>query len=162
MNARARVHALLPILDSPADAETRETEMDHRLDAYRTEVLNEAAGILRARAAQYPTRRIFAAGLRHGALALAKAAMGRGKSSREADATPDFFQPGRTYTEPGDVTDWRFRCDSITTHPDDGERTALGWRYFRGEWEPYAYGEDDFEIHQIADVIGSAEDGGRS
>ena len=59
------------------------------LDAHRTEVLNEAAEILRARAAQYPTRRIFAAGLRHGALALAKAAMGRGKSSREADATPE-------------------------------------------------------------------------
>ncbi|MFM9629432.1 hypothetical protein ACKI10_17615 [Streptomyces galilaeus] len=59
------------------------------LDAHRAEVLNEAAGILRARAAQYPTRRVFAAGLRHGALALAKAAMGRGKSSREADATPE-------------------------------------------------------------------------
>jgi hypothetical protein len=61
----------------------------------------------------------------------------------------DFFEPGRTYAEPGDTTDWRFRCDSVTTHPEDGERTALGWRHFRGEWEPYAYGEDDFEIHLI-------------
>lgn len=64
------------------------------VDAYRTEVLNEAAEILRDRAAQYPTRRIFAAGLRHGALALAKAAMGRGKSSREADAIGAQHQGG--------------------------------------------------------------------
>lgn len=71
-----------------------------------------------------------------------------------ATATPDFFEVGRTYTEPGDTTDWRFRCDSITTHPEDGERTALGWRHFHGVWEPCAYGEDDFEIHQIADAIG--------
>jgi hypothetical protein len=48
-----------------------------KFDAHRTEVLNEAAEILRARAAQYPTRRVFAAGLRHGALIVAKAAMGR-------------------------------------------------------------------------------------
>ncbi len=77
-----------------------------------------------------------------------------------ATATP-FFEPGRTYAEAGDTTDWRFRCDSITTHPEDGERTALGWRHFRGEWEPYAYGEDDFEIHQIADDIHTTEGGAR-
>lgn len=70
-----------------------------------------------------------------------------------------FFEVGRTYTEPGDVTDWRFRCDAITTHPADGERTALGWRHFRGEWSEYAYGEGDFEIHQIADAIGTTEQG---
>lgn len=44
-------------------------------DAYRAQVFNEAAAILQDRAAQYPTRRIFAAGLRHGALRLAKEAM---------------------------------------------------------------------------------------
>lgn len=47
------------------------------LDTHRTEVLGEAAGLLQARAAKYPARRIFAAGLRHGALMLAKAAMGK-------------------------------------------------------------------------------------
>lgn len=73
----------------------------------------------------------------------------------------DFFQPGHTYSEPGDTTDWRFRCDSITTHPGNGERTALGWRHFRGEWEPYAYDEDDFEIHQIADAIADGTGSGR-
>lgn len=30
--ARARIHALLPILDNPAEAETREAEMDQRID----------------------------------------------------------------------------------------------------------------------------------
>ncbi|MFD5632412.1 hypothetical protein [Streptomyces sp. NPDC127072] len=77
------------------------------------------------------------------------------KKATASAAEPDFFEPGRTYAEPGDTTDWRFRCDSITTHPDGGERTALGWRHFHGQWEPYAYGEDDFEIHQIADAIGT-------
>jgi|GEM_PF-2161140 len=86
-----------------------------------------------------------------------RAAYEQGKSSHQADATPDFFQPGRTYKEPGDVTDWRFRCDFVTTHPGTGERTALGWRHFRGAWEPYAYEEDSFEIHQIADAIATTQ-----
>lgn len=65
-----------------------------------------------------------------------------------ADA-PDFYQPGTTYSDPDPAQyDWRFRCDTVTTRPDNGERTALGWRHFRGEWEPYAYGEDDWDINQ--------------
>lgn len=48
-----------------------------KFDEHRTEVLNEVAATLRARAAHYPTRRVFAAGLRHGALIVAKAAMDR-------------------------------------------------------------------------------------
>ncbi|MFG2269084.1 hypothetical protein ACGFNY_04840 [Streptomyces chartreusis] len=72
---------------------------------------------------------------------------------------PDFFEAGRTYTEPDGSTDWAFRVDTITTHPEDGERTALGWRRFRGEWTECAYGEDDFEIHLIADAIAVTEDG---
>ncbi|HEY9353727.1 MAG TPA: hypothetical protein VIP28_10765 [Nocardioides sp.] len=76
-------------------------------------------------------------------------------------AAPDFFQVGRTYTEPDGSTDWAFRCDTITTHPADGERTALGWRHFRGEWSEYAYGEDDFQIHLIADAITTTETEGR-
>ncbi|WP_328846159.1 hypothetical protein [Streptomyces sp. NBC_00258] len=71
-----------------------------------------------------------------------------------ATATPDFFEVGRTYTEPGDTTDWRFRCDAITTHPGTGERTALGWKHFHGEWTECAYPESDWEIHQIADALG--------
>lgn len=76
-----------------------------------------------------------------------------------AEHSPDFFQPGRTYadTEP-DKYDWRFRCDTVTTHPDDGQRTALGWRHFRGEWTPCAYGEDDWDINRH---VGITTDGGR-
>jgi len=47
------------------------------VDAYRAEVFDEAAALLRNRAASYPTRRLFAAGLRHGALRLAHAARRR-------------------------------------------------------------------------------------
>ncbi|WP_033307393.1 hypothetical protein RFN58_07170 [Streptomyces iakyrus] len=62
-------------------------------------------------------------------------------------AAPDFFQPGHTYSA-ANGTAWMFRVDVVTTHPEDGERTALGWRHFDGTWEPYAYGEDDWDIHQ--------------
>ena len=74
------------------------------------------------------------------------------------DGTPDFFQIGHTYSDSGGY-DWKFRVDTVTTHPEDGERTALGWRFFNGEWEPYAYGEDDFEIHQIVGHIDATEAG---
>jgi len=63
-------------------------------------------------------------------------------------AEPDFFEIGHTYGD--DKHDWKFRVDTITTHPEDGERTALGWRFFKGRWEEMAYGEDDWEIHLAA------------
>lgn len=73
-----------------------------------------------------------------------------------ADTAPDFFQPGTTYTNREfPQYGWQFRCDTITTHPGDGERTALGWRYFRGEWEPYAYGEGDWDIHLVVGMYAS-------
>jgi hypothetical protein len=78
----------------------------------------------------------------------------RDRVKRGEPAVVDFFQPGHTYIERDGATDWKFRCDAITTHPEDGERTALGWRHFRGEWSEYAYGEDDWEIHRIADSLG--------
>lgn len=74
-------------------------------------------------------------------------------------AAPDFFQPGHTYTHVDDGTDWKFRVDTVTTHPEDGERTALGWRHFRGTWEPYAYGEDDYEIHLLVGTVDAGEGG---
>lgn len=69
-----------------------------------------------------------------------------GKKGGAADPLPirDFYQPGHTYTDPG--VGWKFRCDTVTTHPENGERTALGWRFFNGEWEPYGYHEDDWDI----------------
>lgn len=185
MSARAEaVEMIRRICPAHLSADEYGRLLAEKLDAYRTEVLVKAVGRLKAisvtctaltgpvwygdgwnsaitvleEIAEYqtPDDEAYPGELQMlRALALAKAAMGRGKCSREADATLDFFEPGHTYTEPGDVTDWRFRCDSITTHPGTEERTALGWRHFQGEWEPYAYGADDFEIHQIADAIGA-------
>ncbi|MFD8820818.1 hypothetical protein ACFV1C_00365 [Streptomyces sp. NPDC059605] len=66
----------------------------------------------------------------------------------------NFYQPGHTYTSGRSPQyGWKFRCDTVTTHPEDDERTALGWRFFHDQWEPYAYGEDDW------DVQNSLEDG---
>lgn len=64
-------------------------------------------------------------------------------------AAPDFYQSGYVYSYPryADGYDWKFRVDAITAHPEDGERVALGWRYWKGEWEPYAYDEDSWDIH---------------
>lgn len=56
----------------------------------------------------------------------------------------DFCQPGHTYR---DGSRWAFRCDVITTHPESGERVALGWCFFSGVWEARAYTEDDWEIN---------------
>lgn len=120
---------------------------------YRAEVLDEAAGMLRTRAAQYPNRRIFAAGLRHGALALAKAAMGQGKSSpNEADAT--FFQPGHTYSS-GRTT---FRCEHLSAHPTYGERRAIGWVQQDGHFdEVRGLDPDDWALGGWTDVTEGGE-----
>jgi hypothetical protein len=74
------------------------------------------------------------------------------KDTREGESTlaVDFFQPGCTYVNAEHPQyGWRFRCDAITTHPEDGELTALGWRFFNGDWEPYGYGKDDWEIIRL-------------
>ncbi|MFJ6615421.1 hypothetical protein ACIQPT_34670 [Streptomyces sp. NPDC091289] len=64
----------------------------------------------------------------------------------------DFYEPGHTYSETNPAYDWAFRCDTVTAHPEDGERTALGWRRFKGVWEPYAYGEDDWDLHALVGI----------
>lgn len=67
----------------------------------------------------------------------------RSLTGQQALLAPDFFQPGHTYTADDG---WQFRCDSVTSHPDNGELTALGWRHWRGEWETYAYHADDWDL----------------
>lgn len=130
------------------------------MDAHRAEVRTEDARLIEDAACDADWTRTpdYCAGLRAGA-ELLLANTGQEATAAAATATPGFFQPGHTYTEISNITDWRFRCGSITTHPEDGERTAIGWRHFRGEWEPYAYGEDDWEIHRIVDHIDVTEAG---
>jgi hypothetical protein len=42
MSARAAIHAMLPVLDSPAEANAREQELDKHLDALIVEALVKA------------------------------------------------------------------------------------------------------------------------
>lgn len=80
------------------------------------------------------------------------AEQGEKATATAATATPqpdDFFQPGHTYIDSeSPQRGWKFRCDTVTTHPENSERTALGWRFFNGKWEPYAYHEDDWDVAQ--------------
>ena len=59
-----------------------------------------------------------------------------------------FYEVGSTYTG---SYGWRFRVDTITRHPEDGERTALGWRFFNGVWDAIGYGEYDWLDHQATE-----------
>ncbi|MEI5100362.1 hypothetical protein RB200_19770 [Streptomyces sp. PmtG] len=75
----------------------------------------------------------------------------------------DFYQPGHTYMDTNPCIDWLFRVDHVTTHPENGEQAALGWRRFRGEWQPYAYFADDWDVlqfHGRAAVVGRDEEKG--
>jgi hypothetical protein len=63
----------------------------------------------------------------------------------------DFFQPGHTYKHEA----WTFRCDAITTHPDTGERTVLGWFRFRNDtWRSLSCGEAEWAEGIWADITG--------
>ena len=72
-----------------------------------------------------------------------------------------FFEVDHTYVGNDSAYDWKFRVDAITTHPEDGERTALGWRFFNGAWTEITYGEGDWEIHQLAGIVDVTEAGPR-
>lgn len=130
---------------------TSDALSDELLDAYRAEVLAEVADRI-VSLPGFPFNGDYTPVLD----LLTTMAHGEKASAPAPTATPGFFQVGRTYTEPDGLTDWKFRCDAITTHPEDGERTALGWRHFRSEWSECAYTEDDWEIHQIADRLATA------
>jgi hypothetical protein len=166
MSARAAIHAMFP-LDEASTA-----ELDLRLDAHRAEVLAEGAEAIDVKQDEYEAEERQRFGhLDHETVlqreavrdmaALLRQMADEGKATAPtATATPDFYQVGHTYTEPDGATDWRFRVDHIATHPEDGERTAIGWRHFRGEWDVYAYGEDDFEIHRLVGYVDATEAGG--
>ncbi|MFF8902601.1 hypothetical protein ACF082_34605 [Streptomyces lydicus] len=79
-----------------------------------------------------------------------------GATEKDAPAASLFFQLGHTYS---DSHGWKFRVDSITTHPEDGTRAALGWRFFNGSWEPCAYEEGDWELIQAPGHTYGTEDG---
>lgn len=121
MSARARFHALFGALD-----EASEQELDRRLDAYRAEVLAEAADtVVNAFHGEpflsYPPD--FADLLRQ--------KIDEKSSPAEADATPDFFREGHTYLSAYS----RFRVVAVDRHPTTRERRVIGWWETReGGW----------------------------
>jgi hypothetical protein len=154
MNARQRIADLLWWSVPSGTDEEAKAGAAELLDAYRAEVVAERDAMTvawlvkkareframggRERAAQADAVAAMASKLERGAV--------RPDNLRTLPA--DFFEPGHTYAAAETGPDWKFRVDTVTTHPEDGERTALGWRYFDGEWEPYAYYEDDWDVHQ--------------
>ncbi|MGW5430411.1 hypothetical protein ACWET9_24845 [Streptomyces sp. NPDC004059] len=58
---------------------------------------------------------------------------------------PGFFEPGREYHATEHAT-LRFRCLTVDTHPDTGERRAFGWRMNErtGLWRPSCLDPDDW------------------
>ncbi|WP_055695809.1 hypothetical protein [Streptomyces prasinopilosus] len=140
--ARARIHALRPILDNPAEAEARETELDQHLDDLIAAAQAEASeknkpSFWRDDADDTP-------------------------ESDQPSASANFFEPGHTYAvrvgRPGGRERFRFYCESVTTDPETGRPHALGQhgrlRTADGEWiwtpNPRTY--DDWRSGAWTDV----------
>ncbi|TBO60051.1 hypothetical protein EYS09_08665 [Streptomyces kasugaensis] len=121
------------------------------LDAYRAEVLREAADAIDFGKRRFPDE--VRGGASWAARMLRRMAAEPGKDTRKGESTcasaPDFFQPDRTYIS-GRTT---FRCDTISTHPTTGERRALGWemQYDRDD-EPVALDQRNYEASGWAEA----------
>ncbi|MEV7140709.1 hypothetical protein [Streptomyces tauricus] len=118
--ARGRIHAMFPILDSPAEAEQRETDLDQRLDEHRAEVLAEADLLPKADVVAWLTKK--AREETPVELLASKAARGAIRPDNLRMLPPRFFEADRTYTR-GRFT---FHCLAIGTSPINGEVWALG------------------------------------
>jgi hypothetical protein len=148
--------------------------VDHLLDTYRVEVLAEDGqaydGELVMLRSLVRTLRVVARQsdlgevqrlLIHHAVDDADA-RDREKSSRKADATPEFFHPGRTYT---DGNGYRapeltriFRVDHVTRHPDRGHLRAIGWMR-SGEADAKWHGDfrDEDEFDGWSEIVAGGE-----
>lgn len=151
MSARAAIHAMFP-LDEAAT-----TELDARLDAHHTEALTEGARLIEDAAcdADWNKPAGYCTGLRAGAeLLLAKSVEKAG--APEATATPEFFQPGRTYAHDA----YRFSCEYLVTHPTSGRRSAWGWFGKNGGWRHHSFSERQFQAREWTDVTEAGESRG--
>lgn len=131
-------------LDTRFDSDTNPTDIAQQVYAdIRAEVLTEAADELDRIADT------FEAGGGPGPAQMLRDAAGNvrymaRKDTREGESTeaaPDFFQPGHGYTH-RDGTD--FLTVAVTTHPNTGERRALGWIVRNGWHNIAALDPDDW------------------
>jgi hypothetical protein len=66
----------------------------------------------------------------------AYAGLGEEATPTGATATPDFFQPGHTYTREHHAATVRFLVRGVSWAPDHSYRVAFGWRVDEdGDWE---------------------------
>ncbi|MFD8008147.1 hypothetical protein [Streptomyces mirabilis] len=63
---------------------------------------------------------------------------------------PDFFEPDHAYTHRDGST---FRCVAVTTHPDGGERVALGWHTDTADWTFVAVRNINHWNHEYDGVV---------
>jgi hypothetical protein len=116
-DARVRAEVL-------AEVEARLAAMTDEADQYTAELENEGVDSSSTMYAQH-------IGLRRARDEVRRMAGGEKATAEAATATPDFFQPGRTYT---DGNGYRapelvsyFRVEHVTRHPDRGHLRAIGW-----------------------------------
>jgi hypothetical protein len=65
-------------------------------------------------------------------------------SAQAPTATPDFFQPGHTYTREHHGHRIKFVVEHVTTAPSDGYQIAFGWRNAFG-WPEAPFHSDDLD-----------------
>lgn len=136
MNARRQIIAALSE-DSHGGIATLAdvTRAEQLVDAHRAEVLREEMRNLR-RIEREDTPE-GALGTRTGLLRAALILDERAEDAVEkasasaAPSTPDFFQPGHTYTDGNgyqapEIVSY-FLVEHVTRHPDRGHRRAVGW-----------------------------------
>lgn len=146
MSARDELRKYVHLL---ADAWTPRETTDGRVEwlyaLVRAEVRREDAARLLDERRQHAHRTNFCDGITHAAILLnrwadeeaAEKATSGDRQPHEGESTPAFFQSGHTYEHSA----WTFRCDVVTTDPENGEPVALGWfRFRKGTWHTFAAG----------------------
>lgn len=160
MNARRDLYAAL--MAGGPHSPDRSEKASEKIDAHRAEVLAEVTAWLIKKAREFHASSRKAERAQGDTCAVLASKIARGAvRSNNLRMLPNagFFEVDHTYASSDPAYDWKFRVDAITTSPEDGELTALGWRHFHGQWEPYEYGAGDWEIHQSVGTIDVTEGG---
>lgn len=158
MNARDTIEAALRGAAGWGDS----PRVDDLLTGHRTEVLAEVTAWLIKKAREFHASSRKREREQGDTCAVLASKIARGAvhpDNLRMLPNAGFYEVDHTYASSDPAYDWQFRVDAITTNPDDGELSALGWRHFNGQWEPYAYGADDWEIHQLTGTADVTEGG---